>query len=37
MVLRDFKEPPNIVIHLQNAERVVLQIAETAEFIPDDT
>ena len=36
MVIRDFKEPPNIVTDLQYEEIVVLQI-ETAEFIPDDT
>ena len=36
MVLRDFKEPLNIVIDSQYAERVVLHI-ETTEFIPDDT
>ena len=36
MVLRDFKEPLNIVTDLQYAERVVLHI-ETTEFIPDDT
>ena len=36
MVLRDFKEPFNIVTNLQCAERVVLH-TETAEFIPDDT
>ena len=32
MVLRDFKEPLNIVTDLQYAERVVLHI-ETAEYI----
>ena len=36
MVLRDFKEPHNIVTDSQYAERVILHI-ETAEFIPDDT
>ena len=36
MVLRDFKEPLNIVTDSQYAERVILHI-ETAEFIPDDT
>ena len=36
MVLRDFKEPLNIVTDLQYAESVILHI-ETAEFIPDDT
>ena len=36
MVLRDFKEPLNIVTDSQHAERVVLNI-ETTEFIPDDT
>ena len=35
MVLRDFKEPFNIVTDSQYTERVVLHI-ETAEFIPDD-
>ena len=35
MVLRDFKEPLNIVTDLQYAERVVLHI-ETAKFMPDD-
>ena len=36
MVLRDFKEPFNIVTDSQYAERVILHI-ETAEFKPDDT
>ena len=36
MVLRNFKEPHNIVTDLPYAERVVLHI-KTAEFIPDDT
>ena len=36
MILRDFKEPLNIVTDSQYAERVVLHI-EIAEFIPDDT
>ena len=36
MVLRDFKEPLNIVTDSQYVERVILHI-ETAEFIPDDT
>ena len=36
MVLRDLKEPLNIVTDSQYAERFVLHI-ETAEFIPDDT
>ena len=36
MVLRDFKEPLNIITDSQYAERVILHI-ETAEFIPDDT
>ena len=36
MVLRDFKEPLNIVTDSQYAERVILHIA-TAEFIPDGT
>ena len=36
MVLRDFKEPLNIVTDSQYAERVILHI-KTAEFIPDDT
>ena len=36
MVLRDFKEPLNIVTDLQYAERVVLHI-ETTEFIPAGT
>ena len=36
MVLRDFKEPLNIVTGLQYVKRVILHI-ETAEFIPDDT
>ena len=36
MVLRDFKEPLNIVTDSQYAERVVLHI-ETAKFIPDNT
>ena len=36
MVLRDFKEPLNIVTDLQYAERVVMNI-ETTEYIPDDT
>ena len=35
MVLRDFKEPLNIVTDSQYVERVVLHI-ETSEFIPDD-
>ena len=35
MVIRDFKEPLNILTDSQYAERVVLRI-ETAEFIPDD-
>ena len=35
MVLRDFKEPLNIVTDSQHAERVFLHI-ETAEFIPYD-
>ena len=36
MVLRDFKEPLNIVTDSQYAERVVLHI-KTAEFTPDGT
>ena len=36
MVLRDFKEPLNIVTDSQYAERVILHI-KTAEFIPDET
>ena len=36
MLLRDFKEPLNIVIDLQYVGRVALHI-ETAEFIPDET
>ena len=36
MVLRDFKEPLNIVTDSQYAESVVLYI-ETVEFMPDDT
>ena len=36
IVLRDFKEPLNIVTDSQYAERVVLHI-ETVEFVPDDT
>ena len=36
MVLREFKEPLNIVTDLQYAERVVLHI-ETAGHTPDDT
>ena len=36
MVLRDFKEPLNVVTDSQYAERIILHI-ETAEFIPDDT
>ena len=36
MVLRNFKEPLNIVTDLQYAETVVLHI-ETTEFTPDDT
>ena len=35
-LLRDFKEPLNIITDSQYAERVILYI-ETAEFIPDDT
>ena len=35
MVLRNFKEPLNIVTDSQCAESVALHI-ETAEFIPDD-
>ena len=36
MVLKDFKEPVNLVTDLQYAERIVLHI-NIAEFIPDDT
>ena len=36
LVLRDFKEPLNIIADSQNAERAMLHI-ETTEFIPDDT
>ena len=36
MVLRDFKEPLNIVTYMQYATRVVLHV-ETAEFILNDT
>ena len=36
MVLKDFKEPLNIVTDLQYTERVVLHI-ETTKFIPADT
>ena len=36
MVLKDFKEPLNIVTDLHYAKRVMLHI-ETAEFIQDDT
>ena len=36
MVLRDFKEPLNIVTDSQYAERIILHI-ETAEFVSDDT
>ena len=36
MVLRDFKEPFNIVTDSQYTERVILHI-ETTEFILDDT
>ena len=36
MILKDFKEPLNIVTDSQCAESVVLHI-ETAEFIQDDT
>ena len=35
MVLRDFKEPLNIITDSQYVERVILHI-ETAEFISDD-
>ena len=35
MVLRDFKEPLNIVTDSQHIKRDVLHI-ETAEFIPND-
>ena len=36
MVLKDFKQPLNIVTDSQYTERVVLPI-ETAKFMPDDT
>ena len=36
MLLRDFKEPLNIVNDLQYTKTVILLI-ETTEFIPDDT
>ena len=36
IVLRKFKEPLNIVINSQYAERIDLHM-ETTEFIPDDT
>ena len=36
MVLRDFKEPLNIVTDSQYAVKVILHV-ETTEFIPDDT